>query len=141
MSCKIRKNDCPELNSTAGLEGYTQPKVPTIISYDPQNKSSFTWGGQAHKHTRIEGIKLLLDPDQEKPLYVPPTNTKAELKKLGKPPIDVVADYLGALYKHAIGKIESKVPVEYLEMCQKKFVLSVPAVWSDKATDMTMRAS
>ena len=84
---------------------------------------------------------MLLDPDQEKPLYVPATNTKAELKKVDKPPVEVAADYIEAMYKHAMSRIESKVPLQYLQMCQKKFVLSVPAVWSDKAKDTTMRVS
>jgi hypothetical protein len=35
----------------------------------------------------------------------------------------------------------SQVPADYLEMCQKQFVLSVPAVWSDKAKFMTQKAA
>ncbi|KAL8667386.1 MAG: hypothetical protein Q9202_000602 [Teloschistes flavicans] len=104
-----------------GLEGFKQPKVPTILSYDPKQKNVFTWGAQKHKNAKIEGIKLLLDPGQETPLYIPETNTSAELKKLGKPPTEVVTDYIASIYKHALNRIESKVPAEYLKMCQKKF--------------------
>lgn len=112
----------------AGLEGHTQPKVPTVVCYDPEDKNSFTWGAQKHKHDKIVGIKLLLDPDQETPIYLPVANTAAELRRLGKPAVDVAADYIGAVYKHALSKIESKMPADYLQMCQKKFVVSVPAV-------------
>lgn len=113
--------------------------MPTVISYNPNDKKSFTWGAQRHKNELIEGIKLLLDPDQEQPIYIPQSNTKNELKRLGKPPLEVAADYIGAIYKHAMSRIEAKVPLDYLHMCQKRFVVSVPAVWSDKAMDTTMK--
>lgn len=103
---------------------------------------SFAWGGQQHKGPKIRGIKLLLDPEQEKPVYVPATNTRAELAKLGKPALDVAADYIRSLYEHAMKVIASKVPENYLENdVSKKFVISVPAVWSDKAKDVTLRAA
>ena len=86
-------------------------------------------------------MKLLLDPSQETPLYVPETNTAAELEKIGKPVIDVANDYIAAVYHHALYKIESEVPAEYLRMCQKKFVISVPAVWSAKAMNATLAVS
>ncbi|KAL8671693.1 MAG: hypothetical protein Q9168_003815 [Polycauliona sp. 1 TL-2023] len=124
-----------------GLEGFKQPKVPTIMSYDPSKKTPYTWGAQKHKHAKIEGMKLLLDPGQETPLYIPETNTAAELKKLGKPAIDVVTDYITAIYKHALDRIETKIPAEYLKMCQKKFVVTVPAVWSAKAMNATLLAA
>ena len=110
-----------------------------MISYDPDNKHAFTWGAQRHKHAKIEGIKLLLDPEQETPIYLPASNTAAELRKLGKPAVEVATDYINSVYKHAMNKIESKWPADYLSMCQKKFVVSVPAVWSDKAKDTTMK--
>lgn len=115
--------------------------MPTTISYDPNDKDSFTWGAQKHKHTKIEGIKLLLDPEQEIPIYLPQTNTAQELGKLNKPVVEVVGDYIAAIYTHALGRIESKVPADYLHMCQKKYVVSVPAVWSDKAKDTTLKVS
>ena len=124
-----------------GLEGHKQPKVPTVISYDPNDRNSFTWGGQRHKHTKIEGIKLLLDPDQETPIYLPQTNYASELRKLDKPVIEVVGDFIASVYKHALGRIQSKVPADYFRMCQKIYVVSVPAVWSDKAKNTTLQVS
>lgn len=118
---------------------FKQPKIPTVICYDPENQDGFTWGAQKHKTETVAGVKLLLDPDQPRPLYLPESTAKADLKRLGKPAVDVAADYIGAIYKHALEKIEAKVPAEYLLMCQKQFVLSVPAVWSDKAKDTTLK--
>ena len=109
------------------------------------SKNSFKWGYELDRtiEDKIEGIKLLLDPKQERPLYDPTSAaaTKAEIEKLGKPPIDVATDYIGAIYQHALKKIEGKVPKSYLEMLDKQFVLSVPAVWSEKAKDTTLRAA
>jgi len=84
-------------------------------------------------------VKLLLDPDQPEPLYLPAGNKKKEIKRLPKEPVDVASDFIGAIYTHAMAKIESKVPRDYFLLCQKQFVLTVPAVWSDKAKDKTLR--
>jgi hypothetical protein len=81
----------------------------------------------------------LLDPDQGRPIYLPESTAKSDIRRLGKPAVDVAADFIGAMYKHAMSKIESQMPKEYLDICQKKFVLTVPAVWSDKAKDATMK--
>lgn len=122
-----------------GAKGRSLPKVPTLIRYS--DNVNFQWGYELDRTTkdRIEGIKLLLDPDQSKPLYVPPVNAEAELQKLGKPAIDVATDYIRAIYQHALRKIEGKYPKSYLDMLNKQFVLSVPAVWSDKAKDATLQ--
>lgn len=87
-------------------------------------------------------MKLLLDPDQSKPIYVPATNTRAEIAKLGKPPVDVAADFIRSIFQHAWERIATKVPENYLENDVKpKFVMTVPAVWSDKAKAATERAA
>lgn len=127
-----------------GARGADRPKVPTLIRYEDSNRRSYQWGYElAHSVSpdKIEGIKLLLDPDHSKPLCVPQTNTKAELRRLGKPAVDVAADYMTALYEHALSKIQASWPVNYLQMLKMEFVLSVPAVWSDKAKDSTLRVS
>lgn len=88
---------------------------------------------------KVEGIKLLLDPDQPRPLYLAVSDVQAELERLPKEPIDIAADYIEALYKHSMAVISGKWPEGFLSLLQKKFVLTVPAVWSDKAKDSTLR--
>ena len=54
--------------------GLNKPKVPTIIRYEKNSPQTFAWGyelAHANIEGKIEGIKLLLDPDQLKALYVP----------------------------------------------------------------------
>lgn len=99
------------------------------------------WGFEVERTSAqcIEGIKLLLDPDQPKPIFLPSRDSSAEIGRLQKEPLGVATDYISALYNHAISVIESKEPKDYLDMIPRQYVLSVPAVWSDKAKNMTLR--
>ncbi|PNP76464.1 hypothetical protein FNYG_10202 [Fusarium nygamai] len=125
-----------------GLEGRTQPKVPTAILYDPDDSTKFKWGGQlTWRDDHVQGVKLLLDPKQTRPSYLPSSSAKREMRRLPKDVVDVVADFMGAMYNHALEKIGSRVPRDYLDLCEKSFVLSVPAVWSDKAKEKTIQAA
>ena len=95
---------------------------------------------------RLTGATLLFkessfssDPNQPKPAYLPVSSFKKELKRLPKDPTDVAADFLGAIYNHALAIIESAGVRDYFNFCQKEFILTVPAVWSDKAKDLTLK--
>ncbi len=122
-----------------GAEGQNVVKAPTVVKYT--DGSGFKWGYELDQtlQEKIEGIKLLLDPEQPTPLYAPAVNTQAELAKLGKPAHEVATDYIRAIYNHAMKKIESKYLNGFISTLEKQFVLSVPAVWSDKAKDLTQR--
>ena len=63
------------------------------------------------------------------------------MRKLPKSAVDVAADFIGAMYSHALEMIGSRVPRDYLDLCEKTFVLSVPAVWSEKAKESTIQVS
>lgn len=116
-------------------------KVPSSICYEESLDVSCQWGYELDHSaaaTKVEGIKLLLDPDHPKPLYVPHSNMKAELKRLGKPPIDVATDYITALCNYASSVIRASHSSPQFQTLQVEYVLSVPAVWSDKAKNSTM---
>jgi molecular chaperone DnaK (HSP70) len=138
-----QNNPDPEaVTDWPGTPGLKVPKTPTLIDYgDANGAKPFIWGSKVNPTSKgkLEGIKLLLDPEQPVPLYVPLSNTKKELQKLGKPPLNVASDYLKALYQHAMEHINNSYPKDFVDMQQKKFVLTVPAVWSDKAKDLTLR--
>ncbi|KAG6035334.1 hypothetical protein E4U19_004811 [Claviceps sp. Clav32 group G5] len=117
-----------------GNRGIAAPKIPTILEYSEEEPTGFRWGASVNKSSGgIVAIKLLLDPKQERPLYLPATCTRTELKALPKAPIEIAADFMRAIYEHALEEIASAVPKAYMDICQKEFVLSVPAVWSDAA--------
>lgn len=116
--------------------------MPTLILYDENDTTKFKWGGEVTwRDPAVHGVKMLLDPDQEKPTYLPVSSFKRDRKALPKDPIDVAADFIGAIYKHALAKIESSSVREYFNLCEKEFILSVPAVWSDKAKDLTLKVN
>ncbi|KAH6662561.1 hypothetical protein B0J14DRAFT_707549 [Halenospora varia] len=126
-----------------GGEDQIVPKAPTVIKYDSGSKTSFQWGYELEMslEDKITGLKLLLDPDQPRPYFIP-TNIQAEIAKLPKPVLEVASDYMRAVFEHALKEIESEsLDPSFLENYQKQFVLTVPAVWSDKAKDMTLRAA
>lgn len=124
-----------------GMLGKNPLKVPTTIKY--QTHSEYTWGYEVDPvdQHRIDGVKLLLDPDQLWPIYLPPSGNNEELERIDKTPVEVASDYVSAVYYHALAKIESKNPRGYIASLSKKLVLTVPAVWSDKAKYMTMKVS
>ncbi|KFY82655.1 hypothetical protein V498_08516 [Pseudogymnoascus sp. VKM F-4517 (FW-2822)] len=126
-----------------GLDGesHNAPKIPTLINYTGKG-GAFVWGAAVDPMAdSIVGVKLLLDPSQEKPLYLPTGNIKLDLKKLPKSPLLVAADFIKAIYEYALSEISKEVPKSYMELCQKQFVLSVPAVWSDAAKNATLQAA
>lgn len=134
-----KPSDVRVVNEWPGSKGITHEKCPTLLKYEQDG--SIRWGFELDRTTegRVEAIKLLLDPDQPKPIYVPAVDTKAELSRLGKAPTTVASDYISAIYKHATANIESKYPKNYFQILKKQYVMTVPAVWSDKAQDATIR--
>jgi hypothetical protein len=103
-------------------ESHSAPKIPTIISYADDQ---FTWGAAVNPDAdSIVGVKLLLDPSQDIPFYLPIGKVKNDLDKLPKDPVMVAADYIKAVYEYALVEISNKVPQRYIAQCQKEFVLS-----------------
>ncbi|KAK4446880.1 actin-like ATPase domain-containing protein [Podospora aff. communis PSN243] len=127
--------------SWPGAEGQSVPKIPTLINYGGEglDGQGFTWGASVSRlDNNIVGVKLLLDPQQEQPKYLPAKNIHEAVRELPKPAVKIAADFIGAVYKHALGEIAKRVPKRYFDICEKHFVLSVPAVWSDKAKNATL---
>jgi len=122
--------------------GESAPKIHTLISYDAKDSKKFSWGASVNRMTdSIIGIKLMLDPAQERPLYLPAGNLQRDIRKLPKKPVEVAADFIRAIYQHALAEITKQVPRGYMSLCQQQFVLSVPAVWSDAAKHATLEAA
>lgn len=117
----------------------TYEKCPTLLKYEKDG--SIRWGFDLDRNTedRIEAVKLLLDPDQPKPVYVPAVDAEAKLARLGRAPIAVATDYIRKIFMHAVEIIESKYPGNYFQALEKEYILTVPAVWSEKAQDATLR--
>lgn len=99
------------------------PKIPTLINYDKDDSRTFKWGALANKQSdSVVGVKLLLDPNQALPSHVSSASLKRDLKSLPKLPVDVAADFLHAMHKHAISRIRTEFTD--LDLFTKEYVMS-----------------
>jgi hypothetical protein len=135
-------------------------KIPTIIKYAAEpdgesNKFSFDWGYKVSEDAKgvIRGFKLGLDPGQrdfyaaaagipaeDDMVHSHEETAKVEGERLDRGTVDIVADYIGAVYKHALARIyRAELPV--IATLPKEFVITVPAIWSDEAKSATLRAA
>jgi len=90
---------------------------------------------------QAQWFKLLLSEDacQQGGEWLKETNRI--LQELNKKPVDVVADYLRCLWKHAIKVIElslTKIAVDHMTF---RVVLTLPANWDHKARELTRKAA
>ncbi|KGO76318.1 Heat shock protein 70 family [Penicillium italicum] len=139
--------DCPDdielIQTWPGGGNITSQKVPTICSYDDKHMK---WGYQidqsihpAKEQRLIQGVKLLLDESQ-KFRYAPCTDSQEVIKDLKKTPVKVAGDYLGKLVVHALDVLTRRFGTA-LQTMDIEYILTVPAVWSDKGKDLTMQAA
>ncbi|KAH8663252.1 hypothetical protein BGZ61DRAFT_431957 [Ilyonectria robusta] len=142
--CFANDRDCIPISvdNWPGAESLDAPKIPTQIRYDKNDPEQFDWGATvSNRSDGVVGVKLLLDPTQERPSYLRSVNIKKELKNLPKSPVQITADFIGAIYKHGLSEISKRFSKDYVDRCNKEHVLSVPAVWSDAAKNATLQAA
>jgi molecular chaperone DnaK (HSP70) len=101
----------------------------------------FRWGLQASKlpDELIRGVKLLLDENQSHK-YSPSLRTKKLLGVIRKSAVEVSATYLENLICHVHRSLERQFGSAVKEM-NTSFILTVSAVWSDKAKDATLKVA
>ncbi|PWY68474.1 actin-like ATPase domain-containing protein [Aspergillus heteromorphus CBS 117.55] len=129
--------DVEVLSTWPGGGSRNSVKAPSSISYGTQ---TIRWGYQVGPFAEaFRGVKLLLDKKQVT-TYTPSLACKKLLAKYNKNAVDVVADYLGHLIKHMEEILQRRLGVARAAM-KMRFVLTVPAVWSDKAKDYTLQAA
>lgn len=104
------------------------------------------WGYQTDQSTHpgkqerlIQGVKLLLDESQ-KFRYAPASDSQKIIKDLNKTPVRVAGDYMEKLVTHAQEVLRRRFGTA-LQTMDLEYILTVPAVWSDKAKDLTMQAA
>jgi len=141
-------------------------KVPSIIQYSTNNTSRFKWGFEvtADAQNQLRWFKLLLNEQAPSHSRLPirPQNRLArnytgdekQLAQLrhtldslpsNKTPVSVTSDYLGGLYKHTLETLRGAYPESFTKEFGKEipleFWLTVPAIWSDTAKDLTLQAA
>ena len=136
-------------------------KVPSRICYDPPPDAKVTWGNLIRPNTKgtIHAcMKLKLDEQMKGSLnfrlllaFLTSNMEGLDLDDVmdggdgppeypGKSPVDLVADYLSRVREHAWKDLEAQYGASTFESMKKELVVTVPAVWSERAKDQTMKA-
>lgn len=117
-------------------------KVPSRIIYDSHGKV-VGWGFDcASEGTfQVQWFKLLLSDEAREKGGAKVVEAQAVLQRLRKEPVDVVADYLERLWRHAVEQIELKLTRIAFENMDLRVVLTVPANWDHKAQERTRKAA
>ncbi|KJX95901.1 Hsp70 family protein [Zymoseptoria brevis] len=126
-------------------------KVPTRIAYANENERrrlrADAWGCSVRPDmVSCSWTKLLLDNQATSSEHDDPYLRYAIEEGLlhipkGKTPQEVCADFLGKLYHHVLEKIAAQIGEEFLNSTPIDCWVTVPAVWSDRASDMTVDAA
>jgi hypothetical protein len=125
-------------------------KARTILAY--QNGSVVAWGGSvkpAHS-TQIAYFKLGLQDTVRDHYKTANSELEGFLKDHNwrhpdlptKQALDYASDYIKAIHKHIMEEIlPAHLGKEFMANQSIRYVLTVPAIWSDKAKDLTRRAA
>jgi hypothetical protein len=141
-------------------------KVPSQVAYgslqtNPPNENIYdwgTWGNLIPPNTaRQYWTKLKLDEKAKRPRELEmllalisndftalnmrePEDEEGPPAYPGKEAKDIVTDYLTGVKNHVFRSMERTFGKELFKTCQLDVVITVPAVWSDKAKDLTFQA-
>jgi hypothetical protein len=136
--------------------------VPSRICYDPPPNPKVTWGNlikpNNQKGTVHACMKLKLDEKMKgsmnfRLLLAFLTSNMGGLglddvmegddgppEYPGKSAVELVADYLSRVREHTWNELEAQYGRNLLASMRKELVVTVPAVWSERAKEQTMRA-
>ncbi|KAI9892503.1 MAG: hypothetical protein M1814_001460 [Vezdaea aestivalis] len=107
-------------------------QVPTEIAYEEGGTTKFSWGYDiSFRMKKVKWFKLGLEADHEVLQQLPPGLTAQ----------DVVKDYLSALYTHAMSTLYQRFDRSLMAITKVDFVLTVPAIWSERARSKTEEAA
>jgi molecular chaperone DnaK (HSP70) len=116
-------------------------KTPTVIAY---NTNPPTWGGsvKSRQDMKIVKFKLGLEPHLERHYDMDETMKFSSPVGLYKRPVDITADFLTCVMRYVH---EACFPfqfgADFLRNQQLAYIITVPAIWSDLAKDLTRQAA
>ncbi|KAI0857722.1 hypothetical protein F4860DRAFT_339391 [Xylaria cubensis] len=118
-------------------------KAPTELFYEDE---TFTWGYEIPDDADpVRWFKLLLvkeedlDPSLRSSPYI--LAGRNMLAETGKAALDLITDYLAALWKHALQSISDTRGESIIEAIPFHVVITVPAVWKGYARQEMERAA
>lgn len=80
-------------------------------------------------------------PEFEPPAVTPAVRASKRLTELGIEPVTVVEDFLKGVRQVTLDAIRNTFGKEMVEMNDLEWILSVPAIWSDSAKDLMVKAA
>lgn len=123
---------------------YTE-KTPTIIAY---NRDPPTWGGsvRSHHEPQIDHFKLGLEPSVVRYFGFDPSDNWLGFGKHpqipNKDPVDFSTDFLSCVHKWVRESyLPSKFSETFFSTQEFTYIVTVPAIWSDTAKDLTRQAA
>ncbi|KAF3288285.1 hypothetical protein TWF970_005366 [Orbilia oligospora] len=122
----------------------TSDKAPTEFVYTEDGSwETLKWGFQAQAPDLsprvIRWTKLLLDPDYTN--LVPEAQEASKKIPHNKAVTELVADYLSALRAHITETLTAVYGPTFLKRSKLKYILTVPAIWSEKAKETHLEAA
>ena len=75
------------------------------------------------------------------PITTPAHTTEKKLKQLGIEPMKAVTDFLSHVREVTVESIERTYQVEWVRNAEIEYVLTVPAIWTDSAKDLMVKAA
>ena len=75
------------------------------------------------------------------PITTPAHTTEKKLQQLGIEPVKVVTDFLSHVRKVTVESIERTYQVKWVRNAEIEYVLTVPAIWTDSAKDLMVKAA
>lgn len=88
----------------------------------------------------VRGFKLLLDKSKDIK-FRPAIESEILIQKMSQPPVRVAGEYLNKIVSHAKSILGRRVLGKSMNSMDIHYIVTVPAVWSDKAKDLTMQAA
>ena len=122
-------------------------KLPSEIAYD-KSKNPVAYGFDIPEGLQpLQWVKLLLQPElfsgtQKKPNTERVWRAYEELERLGKTPVDVIADYLAWLWQYIQDSIrDAEEDQGIFNTSDVTVVMTVPASWPDRPKDCLLQAA
>jgi molecular chaperone DnaK (HSP70) len=126
-------------------------KTPSVLAYDNEFTRVVAWGssvGDQHKN-QFAHFKLLLHrPTNSDSASVDDLAWKLQATSIrssslprGKTAVDVTADYLRPLYTYIQQILSNTYGEKFLASQTISYVITVPALWSDRSKALTQRAA
>ncbi|KAI8281092.1 Heat shock 70 kDa protein 12B [Colletotrichum sp. SAR 10_98] len=115
--------------------GREEGKVPTEVFYE---KGQFFWGYDIPLDADpVRWFKLLLLKDEDLSAELRESEflirARKHLRENRKRPVDLIADYLRALFQHTLNTIERARGDSIVDALRFHVVITVPAIWKDYA--------